>query len=826
MKMICTLLVALILFCFEEGMLADDIRQLHLATEDIVYDSLRQTIYASVPRNVGSIPDTIVPIDPVTGAIGRPINIGSKPGRLAISDDGQFLYVATDEGTTIRRLNLASQTVDLQFSLGSEGGFGSYYVWDMKVMPGNPSAIAVSRRFDGYGYLDAGVAIYDDGVQRIKTARGSFDRSVIDFSDSASTLYGLSHEGVFRKLAVDISGVSILQETPGLVSSYSADIHFNHGLIYSTSGHLIDPVVPELLGRYADYIEALVMPDCESGRVFLLTDYYSSETVYTAKLRAYVQHTFLPVATVDIPGISGTPHSLIRWGKNGLAFRTSEYDQVFLIRTSLLSSASSTGTIPVVVDSGGNGGAHFSSQLTLSNRGDTTASVQLSYTAASALNASGGGQVSETLAPGQQLVISDALSYLRSKGLPIPITSSQGGSLRVDFSNLASSEVAFAGARTTAPSGPGRSGLSYSALTHCQAASGPVYLFGLRQTTSDRTNLALVNTGRERPLTLRVTLYSGQAGDSRRVTVSPEITLGPGQWKQLNSVLNLAGFQNGYAKIERISGIDPYLAYAVFNDNFTNDGSYVSSIAASRPVGQQLLPVVVETGKFQSELVLANPSSKRVDVALSYVESLASPTGPTGTVTEALEPGEQKIIAGALHYLRSKGSAIGPLGGNYAGTLSVSFTAAGLPLDGFIGARTASPVQGAGQYGLFYAGVSFLESAVNEGWIFGLEQNSSTRSNLGVANVGSTGGSITLQYDVYDGTTGLKTFTSDPFMLGPGGWTQINGVLANAGLSNGYVHVRKISGDERFWAYGVINDGADSSSGTNDGSYVALAAIQ
>ena len=95
-----------------------------------------------------------------------------------------------------------------------------------------------------------------------------------------------------------------------------------------------------------------------------------------------------------------------------------------------------------------------------------------------------------------------------------------------------------------------------------------------------------------------------------------------------------------------------------------------------------------------------------------------------------------------------------------------------------------------------------------------------------MANVGSTGGSITLQYDVYDGTTGLKTFTSDPFMLGPGGWTQINGVLANAGLSNGYVHVRKISGDERFWAYGVINDGADSSSGTNDGSYVALAAIQ
>ena len=49
--------------------------------------------------------------------------------------------------------------------------------------------------------------------------------------------------------------------------------------------------------------------------------------------------------------------------------------------------------------------------------------------------------------------------------------------------------------------------------------------------------------------------------------------------------------------------------------------------------------------------------------------------------------------------------------------------------------------------------------------------------------------------------------------LGPGGFHQYSGVLGS--LANGYVRVERIEGTAPFYAYGVINDQANS-----DGSYV------
>ncbi|HEX5854291.1 MAG TPA: hypothetical protein VFZ57_01615, partial [Thermoanaerobaculia bacterium] len=61
------------------------------------------------------------------------------------------------------------------------------------------------------------------------------------------------------------------------------------------------------------------------------------------------------------------------------------------------------------------------------------------------------------------------------------------------------------------------------------------------------------------------------------------------------------------------------------------------------------------------------------------------------------------------------------------------------------------------------------------------------------------------------------------FTLPPGGWKQFNSVLADFGVSNGYLRVVKVSGGDRFIAYGVVNDGGPGSAGTNDGSVVTMA---
>lgn len=487
-------------------------------------------------------------------------------------------------------------------------------------------------------------------------------------------------------------------------------------------------------------------------------------------------------------------------------------------------SATSTKIIPIILDVSGRGGARFSTEITLANRGTSTTSIQLVYTAATVLGASGSGTTNETLGPGRQLVIADALNYLRGKGLQIPSTgSNQGGTLRVLFSGLSAAEAAYAGARTTSPSGSGQAGLAYPAFRLDEAQKGRSFIYGLRENANDRSNLALVNASTTSSITLRVTLLSG-TGDGRSATLAPDTTLAPGQWTQIGSVLSAAGgFTNGIAVVSLISGEGPYYAYAVFNDNATNDGSYVSLEPEVVPAEFRLLPVLVETSTFQSELVLTNPYGQTQTLSLTYVESITPSGGTGGTVTETLQAGEQKIIPNAINYLRSKGARIGAQGtAAFGGALSALFKIGDTTIDGFIGARTASR-GGGGQYGLFYPGIGPSAAATTEAWIYGLQQNSSVRANLAVANLGDAGGTISVRADVYDGTTGQLAGSTIESSLGPGGWFQLGGILSTFNLTNGYVRVVRTAGSSRFLAYGIVNDGATPNSGaTNDGSYIGF----
>ena len=79
------------------------IRQISLAAKDLVYDPVGQRIYASLP---GSAPNgnSLVQIEPVAGTVGAPVFVGSEPGKLAISDNSQYIYVSLDGSAAVRRI--------------------------------------------------------------------------------------------------------------------------------------------------------------------------------------------------------------------------------------------------------------------------------------------------------------------------------------------------------------------------------------------------------------------------------------------------------------------------------------------------------------------------------------------------------------------------------------------------------------------------------------------------------------------------------------------------------------------------------------------------
>ena len=107
--------------------------------------------------------------------------------------------------------------------------------------------------------------------------------------------------------------------------------------------------------------------------------------------------------------------------------------------------------VPVVLSAEGRRGSFFTSELTLTNRGSTTAAIYYDYTASFG---GGSGSAVDSLEPGRQRVIPDAIAYLKSLGVPIG-TGSAGGTLAVHVFNLASPSDAAATVRVTTPSKKG-----------------------------------------------------------------------------------------------------------------------------------------------------------------------------------------------------------------------------------------------------------------------------------------------------------------------------------------------------------------------------------
>jgi PKD repeat protein len=483
--------------------------------------------------------------------------------------------------------------------------------------------------------------------------------------------------------------------------------------------------------------------------------------------------------------------------------------------------------VPILLDGYGVGTSRYRSELVLTNRGTTAASVELTYTAATALRAVGSGTVSEPLGPGRQLVLDDALAYLRGRGLAIPQAfpgASQGGTLRARFRGLSSPDAGAAIGRTTALLAEGRAGVAYPGLAPSEWAEASAQrVFGLRETAAERSNLAMANLDAEGDVSLTVTLYSGSRSDRRSYVLPETIQLGPLQWTQLNSVLARAGFANGWAVVERVAGSAPFYAYGVFNDAGTNDGSFIDPVPATAGEAARTVPVVLELGIYSTELILANPTETDLDVTLRYVES--SLPGSLGVARRAgvdfLRAREQKTVE-AIPHLRALGVDVGPAGASYAGSLTASFSAAGEPAPGFAAARAKSPGGAGGTYGVYYSGLGAGQTATSEAWVFGLKEDGEARSNLAVAHAGPADAPLTLQAEVFDGETGESVGKTGTVTLAPGQWSQWTWLLRAFGVRQGYARVVRVSGSSPFLAYGVVNDGGTSRPGTNDGSYVPM----
>ena len=249
-------------------------------------------------------------------------------------------------------------------------------------------------------------------------------------------------------------------------------------------------------------------------------------------------------------------------------------------------------TVPVVVETPG-----FRTELVLANRGSAAAALELDYRESLSPSLGGGGTAAVTLGPREQRIVPDALAWLRGLGIPIGPAGAGSYAGRLRLTGSAGATGLYAAARVSSPSsGGGAYGVFLPGAPAGAEMTGEAFVPGLRAEADVRSNVALVHAGGPGtgPLTLEVRLFDGTAGGTP--AGSPRtVSLPEGAWLQLADPLRAAGVPSGWARVTRVAGSAPWLAYGVLNDGGlpgarTGDGAYVPALETGTGPTARLAP--------------------------------------------------------------------------------------------------------------------------------------------------------------------------------------------------------------------------------------------
>ena len=315
-----------------------NVKVMNFAAYDIIYDSISNRIYATLPSVDGTIGNSIGIINPNTQALENTVFMGSEPSVLALSDDGKYIYAGFDGSSTVRRFIVSTQKADIQFPLGSDNFDGPFYAYDICVMPHHPNTIAVSRIVKGStGFY--GVAIYDSGVPRPITTVSTYPNyfSYVLGFDNDSTMFGFDNHSTafsFNLLKVDSSGVQEVNHFGSVIAVgfngfnthrfiiHNNRVYFDYGEVVDVSNKKNPYVAGTFSGAYGP-----VAYDFKNNQVCYATFDNMGQNL---RLLQYNPNTFLLENSMDITGVTGQIYKLITCGKGKYAILTYNGEIVLL----------------------------------------------------------------------------------------------------------------------------------------------------------------------------------------------------------------------------------------------------------------------------------------------------------------------------------------------------------------------------------------------------------------------------------------------------------------------------------------------------------------
>lgn len=338
-----------------------------LRTNDLKFDSAKNRLYASAPSIAGSTyGNSIVEIDTSSvPAIASSAFVGSEPGKLALSSDGSTLFVELRGAAALRKYDTNTHSPGLQFTLGPDPQYGTYYVGDMEVVPGSNTALAVSRMTPNISPGFAGVAVYDDGVKRPNETPRYFAPAAdrIEFGASPSTLFGFDvNANTLSTIQVDANGVTNIDNTPNLFPGL--DFKWDAGRLYSTSGWVVDPNNKTVLGGFnlGGLQVFKVLPDTANNRV-----YFIGQNAVGKVIASYNATTFAMLDSVGLPAFDGEFASAAYLGSGKFAI-ASDHGTIYFVNAT---PAPGTVNLPALTSISPNWAVQGSSPFTLQVTGNS-----------------------------------------------------------------------------------------------------------------------------------------------------------------------------------------------------------------------------------------------------------------------------------------------------------------------------------------------------------------------------------------------------------------------------------------------------------------------
>ncbi len=238
-------------------------------------------------------------------------------------------------------------------------------------------------------------------------------------------------------------------------------------------------------------------------------------------------------------------------------------------------------TLPVVVEAG-----PFSTELAVTNWSTTKKTLNCRFIADANGPFSNTASFTMEVDPFQQLIWPELVERLRDS--KIPLIGGKGsviaGALFISVTTAGNLSGIAVAARTSAPGGGGRYGLYYMALPEGTASTSESWLYSLQQNSENRTNLALINTGEtdDSADTFRIEIFNGNTG--LMVAKVDDLQLEASHWYQFGMILSQYAPEvtQGYARITRTAGNNPFITYAVINDGGapgqrSGDGAFIAS---------------------------------------------------------------------------------------------------------------------------------------------------------------------------------------------------------------------------------------------------------